>query len=445
MNKLLFLSSAKMASLSAAHDKIRRCKRPLWSPALAISTIFFAAQAQAGVSQAGLSSNAGEFCQKLEIAASDKSNAILGVQMSALETIQNAQQKVERSSCRDGGAVPNGSAQVFSVIVNHGPVMKEPANLNRAQLVDFPATVTKMALATQPILPQPEPKIVASLFVGATVQSSPATASIMNQELVREALANLGKKQWVAGSPLVTSIAFASQPILPQPEPQMAASVFASIDIQSRPAPPPLRARNVERSVKTHYNGKPDIFGSVALKIRRTPMDQKWKHAHNDQEVNIARIALAQAGGIVGVTHKENNIHAVNRWVNASVRYVEDYKLYGKADYWASAGRTLKSGRGDCEDYAIAKMELLKASGIMSSDMFLVIAKDLVRRADHALLVVRVGDDMLVLDNETDRILHAEDVRDYRPIMSFSSNGKWLHGYPAKPAGTQMASLALGQ
>lgn len=174
-------------------------------------------------------------------------------------------------------------------------------------------------------------------------------------------------------------------------------------------------------------------------------MDQKWNRVRNVKEANITKTALAQAGGIAGVTHTENNIRAVNQWVNANVRYVDDYKLYGQADYWASAERTLKSGRGDCEDYAIAKMELLKASGIKSSDMFLVIAKDLVRRADHALLVVRVGDDMLVLDNETDQILSAENVRDYRPIMSYSSNGKWLHGYPAKPSNTQMASLALGR
>jgi predicted transglutaminase-like cysteine proteinase len=445
MSNLLPLSSAQMTSLSIAGYKLRPCKLPLWSSVLAISAVFFASQAQAGVLQAELRSDSGEFCRNLEKAVPGKSNAILGLQMSALEAMQNAQKKVERSSCPDGGAVPNGSAQISSVFVNHEPVTKEPVNLSKTQLVEFPASITKLALATQPILPQPEPQMVVPMFVGAVVQSSAGTAPIMNQELVRQALVNLGKKQWLAGSPLVTNIAFSSQPILSQLEPQMIAPVFASRGILSRPETTPLTARNIEQSVKTHYNGKPDIFGSLALKISRTPMDQKWKHARNVQEINIARTALAQAGGIVGVIHKDNNIRAVNRWVNANVRYVDDYKLYGKADYWASVGRTLKSGRGDCEDYAIAKMELLKASGILSSDMFLVIAKDLVRRADHALLVVRVGNDMLVLDNETDRILHAEDVRDYRPIMSFSSNGKWLHGYPAKPTNIQMASLELGR
>ena len=159
----------------------------------------------------------------------------------------------------------------------------------------------------------------------------------------------------------------------------------------------------------------------------------------------MARAALVRAGGTVDASHQETNIRAVNRWINANIKYVEDRKLYGQADHWASAGATLRSGRGDCEDFAIAKMQLLQASGIKASDMFLVIAKDLVRRADHSLLVIRVGNRMLVLDNETDQILNAEDVRDYRPIMSYSANGKWLHGYPAKPSGTQIASLAVGR
>ena len=62
-------------------------------------------------------------------------------------------------------------------------------------------------------------------------------------------------------------------------------------------------------------------------------------------------------------------------------------------------------------------------------DLYLVIAKDLVRRADHALLVVRAEGRMLVLDNGTDTILDAEDASDYRPVLTFSATGAWTHGY----------------
>lgn len=120
---------------------------------------------------------------------------------------------------------------------------------------------------------------------------------------------------------------------------------------------------------------------------------------------------------------------AVNAWANARIRFVEDKVLYGKADYWANASTTLKRGAGDCEDIAIAKMQVLAALGLARDDMSLIIARDLVRKADHALLVVRMDGKNWVLDNSTNQLLDARSSYDYRPIMSFSSSGKWLHGY----------------
>jgi hypothetical protein len=58
----------------------------------------------------------------------------------------------------------------------------------------------------------------------------------------------------------------------------------------------------------------------------------------------------------------------------------------------------------------------------------------LVRSADHAVLVVMVPEGALMLDNMTDRLLDARLPNDYRPIMSFSQNSKWIHGYAAQPA-----------
>ena len=58
----------------------------------------------------------------------------------------------------------------------------------------------------------------------------------------------------------------------------------------------------------------------------------------------------------------------------------------------------------------------------------LTVARDLVRNADHAFLVVKSGERSLLLDNNTDRLLDASRDHDYRPIMSFDAEGKWLHG-----------------
>jgi hypothetical protein len=61
--------------------------------------------------------------------------------------------------------------------------------------------------------------------------------------------------------------------------------------------------------------------------------------------------------------------------------------------------------------------------------MYLTLARDLVRNADHAMLIVKADGRYWLLDNSTDRLLDASESHDYRPIMSFGTSQKWLHGY----------------
>jgi predicted transglutaminase-like cysteine proteinase len=126
----------------------------------------------------------------------------------------------------------------------------------------------------------------------------------------------------------------------------------------------------------------------------------------------------------------------VNQWVNRSIEYVEDRDLFARNDYWAGASRTMKLGRGDCEDIALTKMQLLAAAGVNRDDMILTIARDLVRGADHAVLIVKLDGRFVMLDNATDAIIDATVANDYRPILSYGQHQTWLHGYQ---------TLALGQ
>ena len=106
------------------------------------------------------------------------------------------------------------------------------------------------------------------------------------------------------------------------------------------------------------------------------------------------------------------------------------YKRQGRGtrDYWATAGETLGDGFGDCEDYAILKYQMLAALGFDTRGMYLTLARDLARNADHAVLVVRVDGQHYLLDNATNLVLPADRTYDYRPTMSFSSESDWLHG-----------------
>ena len=121
-------------------------------------------------------------------------------------------------------------------------------------------------------------------------------------------------------------------------------------------------------------------------------------------------------------------IEQVNRWVNREIRYVEDRALFGQADYWAGARVTLAMRKGDCEDIALTKMQMLADAGFERGDMFLTIARDKVRNIDHALLIVRIDGRFVVLDNATDAVLDGAYSHDYAPVLSFSENRKWVHG-----------------
>ena len=173
--------------------------------------------------------------------------------------------------------------------------------------------------------------------------------------------------------------------------------------------------------------GPDDFLGSKRLAVRKTGFDAQWKRVGHST-ISAGIVGIGGVGGTAG-GNAQATIAAVNSWANAKIRYVEDRELYGQADYWADAQTTLRRRAGDCEDIAIAKMALLAGAGVRREDMYLTIARDLVRNADHALLVVKSQGKFWLLDNSTDRLLDASAANDYRPILSYSSAGKWLHGY----------------
>jgi predicted transglutaminase-like cysteine proteinase len=170
---------------------------------------------------------------------------------------------------------------------------------------------------------------------------------------------------------------------------------------------------------------RPDVFNSVALPIAHSSLDRRWRKAANGP---VGATSAAYASGLAGRSPIDK-LEAVNHYVNARVSFVDDSRQYGVSDLWTSAADTLRRGRGDCEDYAIAKLQLLRRAGFADKDLYLVILHDALRRADHAVLVARADGRLLVLDNGTDRLIDSYEMPDYRPIITFSGNKMWTHGY----------------
>ena len=170
---------------------------------------------------------------------------------------------------------------------------------------------------------------------------------------------------------------------------------------------------------------RPDVFNSVALPITHSSLDRRWRKVANGA---VGATSAAYASGIADRSPLER-LEAINHYVNARVQFTDDSRQYGVGDLWTTAADTLRRGRGDCEDYAIAKLQLLRRAGFADKDLYLVILHDALRRADHAVLVARAEGRMLVLDNGTDRLIDSYEMPDYRPIVTFSGNRVWTHGY----------------
>jgi predicted transglutaminase-like cysteine proteinase len=193
---------------------------------------------------------------------------------------------------------------------------------------------------------------------------------------------------------------------------------------------PASRGPNPQPATLTYQRGpvsadRPDVFNSVALPIGRSSLDARWKQVSGaGVGGNAGAFAASLRGrGIIA------QLEAVNGYVNSRVRFVDDRIQFGVADRWQVASDTLAHGRGDCEDFALAKRAMLRAAGVADKDLYLVVLKDLTRRADHAVLVVRANGRFLVLDNGTDRIVDSSDVQDYKPVLTFTAGHAYTHGY----------------
>jgi predicted transglutaminase-like cysteine proteinase len=120
----------------------------------------------------------------------------------------------------------------------------------------------------------------------------------------------------------------------------------------------------------------------------------------------------------------------VNRAVNRAIRYTSDIAQYGVLDYWSAPFDALASGRGDCEDYAIAKYAILREAGVSPDSMRLILLRDNLRREDHAVLAVLEAGEWIVLDNHLENPARADLLTHYAPLYEISQNGVQLFATP---------------
>ncbi len=157
----------------------------------------------------------------------------------------------------------------------------------------------------------------------------------------------------------------------------------------------------------------PNVFGTVAIPINH--VDPRWQLVRN-----AAAKALTSIPTGASLT---TAVHAVDQWVNGVVTYQREM-----VDTWANPAQTLASRRGDCEDFAILKRAILRAHGVPDELLYLTLLYDAISRNQHAILLVDVATEFLVLDCFNALTLPSAEVMDYLPITTMSGDQCWIHG-----------------
>lgn len=185
----------------------------------------------------------------------------------------------------------------------------------------------------------------------------------------------------------------------------------------------------------------------VAFALDFEGMEQSLVNRFGPQRVATFREwqSLVNQGGSYGTA---DQLRLVNDFFNRRIYFMDDMAVWGQTDYWATPLETLGMGRGDCDDFAIAKYFSLKSMGISVSHLRLVYVK--ARQMGPAGPVIQAhmvlayyptpGAEPLILDNLNPQVMPAGQRPDLTPIYSFNSQGIW-HGTGNQAANGQLSRL----
>ena len=159
--------------------------------------------------------------------------------------------------------------------------------------------------------------------------------------------------------------------------------------------------------------------------------------------VNQWREVLVKAQGQA----ETEQIVRINDFFNRKIVFEDDPVIWAKADYWATPLETMGRGRGDCEDFAIAKYVSLRSLGIPIDKLRLTYVRAQLGGGSQAHMVLAYypspKQEPLILDNLISEIRPASHRNDLYPIFSFNSEGLWVGNGPTeKPSGSPTARLS---
>jgi predicted transglutaminase-like cysteine proteinase len=100
-----------------------------------------------------------------------------------------------------------------------------------------------------------------------------------------------------------------------------------------------------------------------------------------------------------GTREEIAELDRVNRAVNKEIEPVTDHDQHGMTEFWTIP----RSGKGDCEEYALLKRQRLIKAGWPASALLVTVVLD-ENKDGHAVLTARTVTGDFVLDNKTDEL-----------------------------------------
>ncbi|MFV0597891.1 transglutaminase-like cysteine peptidase [Shewanella sp.] len=118
----------------------------------------------------------------------------------------------------------------------------------------------------------------------------------------------------------------------------------------------------------------------------------------------------------------------VNNFFNL-FRFIDDIKLWGESNYWATPMEFIGVNGGDCEDFSIAKYFTLLQLGVPEDKMRITMVKATSVNQYHMVLAYydTPSSVPLVLDNLDHVIKPATQRKDLIPVYSFNGKQLWLN------------------
>lgn len=146
------------------------------------------------------------------------------------------------------------------------------------------------------------------------------------------------------------------------------------------------KKKQILRSSHSFKKAGPIMSSGYKAKIK------EWQKAQNESYKNI----------IVEKEFTKENLLSLLNEIILSVKFshISDESIYGKTDYWSTSNEVMDIMAGDCEDYAILMLIVLKEYGIREEKLGVSIATLNGGKQAHGFCIIHFSnEDLYVFDN----------------------------------------------